>query len=455
MKYFKSFILTLFALSVAINVAPSVSQAISNETLESIVKIYTVDSEGNAYSGTGFFISSDGVILTNRHVILDETTNAPAKHIYVCVIESSSSVPACYFSADVLTYGTDVDLALLMPAYSIDENWNEIGDPLIENTDFVYPYLDFADEMPELGDNISILGFPAASLSSAITLTKGSVSSLIEYSYQDINFPSYIVSDATANPGNSGGPVLNEDEKVVGVLESITTDGLGGNYSYTISLYFVAIWFYQVADAGYIQEEFVNEIFSNDSQVSEVAETSVSTKVFTDVDLSTKNGIAIASLKDRGILQGYSDGSFKPFNRLNRAELLKILVAGKGYNPDSSYSNCFPDVKDEWFAPYVCFAKSKNWIAGYPDGTFKASSYVNKAEAIKMLLEVFEVNLTGSAGSPYEDVSSDQWFSRYITIAKNLGILEEEGSMYYPANDITRGMVSENIYRLLLTESIR
>jgi len=95
-------------------------------------------------------------------------------------------------------------------------------------------------------------------------------------------------------------------------------------------------------------------------------------------------------------------------------------------------------------------AKEKGWISGYPDGTFKPANNINKAESTKMLLEIFEVPLATPKTKPFLDVNLEDWFSKYIATAKNMGILEEAGRIYGPAALITRGGISENIYRLAI-----
>lgn len=168
-----------------------------------------------------------------------------------------------------------------------------------------------------------------------------------------------------------------------------------------------------------------------------------------------KNETAIQYLYDEGIVEGYPDGTFKPDNNLTRAELMKILVLGAGYDPNAeTYSNCFPDVGDDWFARYVCFAKEQGWVEGYEDGTFKPGNNVLKVEAIKMLLEIFNVRLNYFPESPFEDVGLDQWYSTYVITAAELNLLEETG-LYNPGDLITRGGVSENIYRLIIDEQQR
>ena len=164
-----------------------------------------------------------------------------------------------------------------------------------------------------------------------------------------------------------------------------------------------------------------------------------------------ENELAIQDLQERGIISGYPDGTFKPDQTLNRAELIKILVGGTGIQPLlQDYKSCFPDVQFEWFAPYVCYAKNKGWVQGYPDGTFKPGKTVNKVEAIKMLVnsQGYDVPTT-IIGIIFDDVDNSQWYAPFIQVAKAKGLLEETGTNFSPNGEMERGAISENIYRAI------
>ncbi len=179
--------------------------------------------------------------------------------------------------------------------------------------------------------------------------------------------------------------------------------------------------------------------------------------IFWDVALYDDNYYAIKYLKENGIVNGYDDGYFRPENSLNRAELFKILVEAKGIDPDPEiYRNCFPDVQNQWFAKYICYGSAQRWVDGYPDGTFKPGDDVNKVEALKMMIEVFEVSLPSGSGPLElpEDIPSDAWYVYYVSVAFANGIVEENiNELYYPDRPITRGQVSENLYRILVPEA--
>ena len=114
---------------------------------------------------------------------------------------------------------------------------------------------------------------------------------------------------------------------------------------------------------------------------------------FPDVPTSNQNAVAIDYLAEVGTISGYSDGTFKPTAEINRAELMKILV-GSPFDLDPQiHKDCFPDVKSEWFAPYVCYAKKKGWVSGYPDGSFQPANKVNRAEGLKMIYNAREFDI--------------------------------------------------------------
>ncbi len=456
--------------------AVTVNAKITNPEIKtSVVQIWNQESDGQWYTGSGVIISSDAVILTAAHVIMDYTTNEPSTWLDICITVSEYEEPSCDYSGYVMAYDESLDLALIAPSFALDADGNEIGEALtIEDMQAVgLPYVDISDYEPALGDNMTILGYPSATGSVTLTLTYGVVSNFIQSGIEGFN--GYYVTDATINPGNSGGPVYNEDEKLIGVVSQVSTEGIGGNYGYIVAGDMIYLWFWDLVDQGVLNEPFVSATFSNDyadtdtsdidfNEVQDSLEADLdsinfgdngsdhnSIEIFTDVNTSSDNAAAIDYLKTSGIISGYSDGSFKPKNSLNRAELLKILVEGTGYSPDETvYKNCFPDVKADWYAKYVCYAKEQGWISGYPDGTFKPSNNVNKAEALKMLLEVFVVDLQTPEENPFKDVFKNEWYATYIYTAKSMGLLEETGQNYSPGTNITRGQISENIYRLLV-----
>jgi S1-C subfamily serine protease len=141
-----------------------------------------------AGSGTGFFVSSDGLIVTNHHVI------DGAKTISVSVPSGKT------YTAKVVSQSASTDLAVLKIQYTTKN------------------YLTFADPgAAEIGDDVFTLGFPVSDI----------LGKEVKYSEGVINSLSGIKGDATffqisvpIQPGNSGGPLVNADGDVVGIVTS-------------------------------------------------------------------------------------------------------------------------------------------------------------------------------------------------------------------------------------------
>jgi len=167
----------------------------------------------------------------------------------------------------------------------------------------------------------------------------------------------------------------------------------------------------------------------------------------------------IAVLYSQGFVEGYPDGTFRPETPINRAELIKILmpVAGKSLVPATA--PCFPDVPmGMWYTDYVCTAKAKGWIAGYPDGTFKPEARLNRAEAAKiasylLLDQILPESMPPLAEGIFSDVASTDWYSPYVKHLAGM-VYVDEGRRFDPGAAMTRGAMAQIVYRHVLTTNL-
>ena len=140
-----------------------------------------------AASGSGFFVSRTGHIITNFHVI-----------------EGCDKVKVSFkgdnINAKVLAIDKMNDLAILKSAINPDQIFT------------------VAKEDADLLENIIIAGFPLGkSVSSSIKTSKGSITSLSGFGDNFSEFQ----TDAALNQGNSGGPILNQKGNIVGVAVAV------------------------------------------------------------------------------------------------------------------------------------------------------------------------------------------------------------------------------------------
>lgn len=161
---------------------------------------------------------------------------------------------------------------------------------------------------------------------------------------------------------------------------------------------------------------------------------------FSDVATSHRNHKAIARLRDLEMIRGYSDGSFKPDNTINRAEFIKIMTS-EPFVPADELARCttsvFPDVPtDAWFTQHVCVGKARGMIGGYPDGTFRPSKTISFVEAAKIIVSFFN-EVQDEEGEWYRPFVRGLERKRAIPI-----------TIHALSSSVSRGEMSEMIYRL-------
>lgn len=177
---------------------------------------------------------------------------------------------------------------------------------------------------------------------------------------------------------------------------------------------------------------------------------------FQDVLRTHPSFVAISYLNEAGIVGGYPDGTFKPDNSINRAEVLKVILNGSKIDASEDFEGVtFPDIKrEDWFARFVMKAKALGIVKGDDkDGTFAPGRQINKAEFLKMLLMAngVKTETLQVAEDIALDVPKDAWFSPYLNYAYQVGVVtKDENGNLEPSKLLTRGEVAEMMYLLLL-----
>ena len=145
---------------------------------------------------------------------------------------------------------------------------------------------------------------------------------------------------------------------------------------------------------------------------------------FSDVSADKWYNNAVSTLCHMGVLGGYSDGTFRPNAPITRAEFAKIAVSFAQANGSAVYSY-FTDVKTtDWFAPYVTAAKDSGLIEGYSDGSFKPENRITRAEACAIVNRVLgrkpsKSHMKISGRIDWPDCTTADWFYEAIMEATN------------------------------------
>ena len=186
---------------------------------------------------------------------------------------------------------------------------------------------------------------------------------------------------------------------------------------------------------------------------------------FSDVPSTHPAYAAIEFLKERGILQGYSDGTFKPGTAVKRAEALKVIVALKVSPAELaklSGSNYDDVPADAWYYPYVQAGhQTLKIIDGPPTTTvFNGSRTVNRVEFLKMFFLSQGVN-TGAFGEIQLPMGNDvtsptEWYYPLIRYAFSASMIQVDTSgNLSPAQELTRGDMAVLMHRFAMYQAGR
>jgi ferritin-like protein len=141
---------------------------------------------------------------------------------------------------------------------------------------------------------------------------------------------------------------------------------------------------------------------------------------FTDVPNDRWSALYIGTIQNAGIIKGYEDNTFKPAANITREEFATIIT--RFYDMPSDATHSFNDVSGRWSETYVAAAVQKGWVQGYPDGTFKPAQPITRAEAMVIINRVLErkVDKDGIIESllpKFSDLSEIHWAYYYIVEA--------------------------------------
>lgn len=162
-------------------------------------------------SGSGFIITPDGLVVTNKHVVEDDTAE------YLVILADGAEFEAQILDKDPLN-----DIALLQ----IIGDEEELGD---------LPDLDFADsDKIQVGDPVIAIGnalgeYSNTTTAGIISATGRDIVASLGYGFGAETLVNLLQTDAAINSGNSGGPLLNLNAEVVGMNTAVyqTAEGIG------------------------------------------------------------------------------------------------------------------------------------------------------------------------------------------------------------------------------------
>ena len=242
-----------------------------------------------------------------------------------------------------------------------------------------------------------------------------------------LDFPKPSVSYTVKKSSSGGGGGGHHRKPTVTIPDDVPT-GLNGDDHYA---YIVGYPNGNVEPNGNITRAEVATIFFR--LLTEEVRTANSTQSnsLSDVTRGQWFNHAVSTLSSMGIVKGHNDGTFAPNAPITRAEFAAIAARFDDKNTDTSSK--FTDIASHWAKNEIGIAANKGWINGYPDGTFRPNQYITRAEAMTLVNRVLNrlpensSDLLDSMIKWPDNSDASQWFY--------LAVQEATNSHYYKTKE--------------------
>jgi len=170
----------------------------------------------------------------------------------------------------------------------------------------------------------------------------------------------------------------------------------------------------------------------------------------------------INACHNAGIVGGYSDGTYRPTERVDRASMAvyisRALAGGDEYVPTGPATATFPDVlTDHWAFKYVEYAVAEHIVVGYDDGTYRPDVQVDRGQMAVFVARAL-VTPSGDAGVPdppetstFPDVTSTNswaWCYPHVEFIAAEGVTQGyDDGKYHPEGIVTRDQMAVYVQR--------
>ncbi|MDQ2809861.1 MAG: S-layer homology domain-containing protein, partial [Chloroflexota bacterium] len=166
---------------------------------------------------------------------------------------------------------------------------------------------------------------------------------------------------------------------------------------------------------------------------------------YSDVHAGDYFAIPVQGLACVAAISGYSDGTFRPYNLTSRAQLCKIVVLGEAFTLHTQDGPHFSDVAvGSTFYSFIETAYYRGIISGYSDGTFRPSANVTRGQLSKIMVVAQGWPLDTSGGPHFSDVAVGTIFYPFVETAYHHGIISgySDGT-FHPVDGATRGQIAK------------
>jgi N-acetylmuramoyl-L-alanine amidase len=189
-------------------------------------------------------------------------------------------------------------------------------------------------------------------------------------------------------------------------------------------------------------------------------------RTFGDVAPEDWFATAVDALSNNGVIDGYGDGNFHPYETVTRAQFASMLA--RSLNPPQAWTAPFTDIgQADWYYGSVASLYGAGLVAGLTSSSFGPDQGIQRAQVATMIMRALTyrlsqapqpgiaLHMTGAEVEQWLGAFRDRWFisaphDANVALAMRLGIVTgQDDGRYYPLFTVTRAQAAGIVYRAL------
>lgn len=158
---------------------------------------------------------------------------------------------------------------------------------------------------------------------------------------------------------------------------------------------------------------------------------------------------SIMDLSDRGVIKGYTDGTFKPEASVTRGQAAKIIALTLGLDTKNVVNPNFKDIKadNEYYGPIAALV-AEGIVSGKADGTFAPGEKLTRSQMAKIITLAFGFEEGKLTDTKFKDVKATDWYNGYLqTLLDNEITTGTTPTTFSPYENVKRGQMASFVVR--------
>ena len=366
------------------------------------------------------------VWVKDNTIPITKTNHARTDHNYylveICgyIVKNDDPVRFYQSSNNFIHFGSDEDAATVNNYYTLQVNVDEVRiiTATADDNGKITPAGEVA--VPK-GKNQTFKITPNEGYHiKDVLVDRESVGAVKEYTFTEVDKPHTIHATFARNSSGGGG---GSHKPTVTIPDDVPT-GLNGDDHYA---YIVGYPDSTVRPQNGITRAEVATIFFRLLTDETRNANSTKTNSYSDVAADAWYNHAVSTLSAMGIVKGDSHGKFNPNAPITRAEF--AAIAARFDDKADTTAVDFSDIASHWAKDEISAAANNGWINGYTDGTFRPNNKITRAEAMTLVNRVLK-RLPETAEDLHNDMI--KWSDNSDTSAwYYLAVQEATNSHYY------------------------